>query len=391
MDKKKKSLSICSRALSLLLCCAILLPFSALKVSSTASAYLPQNLSAHSAILIDSDGAVLAEKNSRERMGEASTTKIMTALVIAESMPLDTLITIPDEAVGTEGSSVYLCAKEQLTVRELLYALLLESANDAAVALAIASAGSIEAFAEKMNERAYALGLCDTNFKNPHGLFDEEHYTTAYDLAMISAEALKIPALREIFATKKTQISLGVTQETPEGDGKRYLHNHNKLLSRYEGAIGIKTGFTKRTGRCLVSAAERDGMTLIAVTLNAPDDWRDHALLLDYGFDNYERVTLFDVGEFSYQYAVSGGCEQFVRATNSVPLSLTLPKNSREYSLALEFEQRFETAPLAKGTRLGTLTLKTALGESTSPLVAAYSIDTPRKKNRFFGLIASSR
>ena len=331
---------------------------------------------------------MLTEKNSRERMGEASTTKIMTALVIAETMPPDKLITVPSEAVGVEGSSVYLCEGERLSVRELLYALLLESANDAAVALAIASSGSIEAFAEKMNARARALGLCDTNFKNPHGLFDAEHYTTAYDLAMISAEALKIPALREIFATKKTQISLGVTDATPDGDGKRYLHNHNKMLSRYEGAIGVKTGFTKRTGRCLVSAAERNGMTLIAVTLNAPDDWRDHTLLLDYGFDNYERVTLFDVGEFSYQYAVSGGCEQFVRATNSVPLSLTLPKNICEYSHSIEFEQRFEIAPLKAGTILGTLTIQGSFGEATSPLVAAYSVDAPQKKNKFFNFFS---
>lgn len=381
---KKKTHLTWARALSLLLCCALLSAVSAPDVNSTESAYSPQNISARSAILIDSDGAVLAQKNAGERMGEASTTKIMTSLVIAETMPLDTLVTIPAEAVGIEGSSVYLCEGEMLTVKELLLALLLESANDAAVALAIASAGSVEAFAEKMNARAKELGLEDTSFKNPHGLYHEEHYTTAYDLAQISAQALKLPALREIFSTKKAQISSRVTEDMPEGEGKRYLHNHNKMLTLYDGAIGIKTGFTKKTGRCLVSAAERDGLTLIAVTLNAPDDWRDHTLLLDYGFDNYERVTLFDVGEFSYQYAVSGGREQFVRATNSLPLTLTLPKNSNEYSTLLDFEQRFELAPLREGTPLGTLTLRSSLGSTSSPLVAAYSVDSTRKKNKFF-------
>ena len=381
---KNKTHAFWARAFSLLLCCALLPALTTISASSTDSVYSPKGLSAHSAILIDSNGAVLAEKNSRERMGEASTTKIMTALVIAETMPIDELVTIPAEAMGIEGSSVYLCAGEKLTVRELLYALLLESANDAAVALAIASAGSVEAFAEKMNDRASALGLCDTNFKNPHGLFDEEHYTTAYDLAQISAQALNVPTLREIFSSKKAQIPLGVTDEIPYGDGSRYLHNHNKLLSLYEGAIGVKTGFTKRTGRCLVSAAERGGMTLIAVTLNAPDDWHDHTLMLDYGFDNYESVTLFDVGEFSYQYTVSGGREQSVRATNSMPLTLTLPKGEREYSVILDLPQRFEVAPVQKDARLGALTLYTSLGKASSPLVAAYSVDASREKIKFF-------
>lgn len=381
---KKKTHSFRARALSLLLCCALLLALPTFFASGAESVYSPQNISARSAVLIDSNGAILAEKNAHERMGEASTTKIMTALVIAEAMPLDTLVTIPDEAVGVEGSSVYLCEGEILTVKELLLALLLESANDAAAALAIASAGSIDGFAEKMNERARALGLKNTNFKNPHGLYDEKHYTTAYDLAKISAEALKIPALCEIFATKKAQISSGVTKDMPNGEGKRYLHNHNKMLSLYEGAIGVKTGFTKKTGRCLVSAAERDGLTLIAVTLNAPDDWRDHALLLDYGFDNFEHVTLFDTGEFSYQYAISGGCEQFVRATNSLPLALTMPKENREYTSLLEFEQRFEIAPIQASTRLGSLTLSSSLGTVSSPLVAAYTVDASFKKNKFF-------
>ena len=243
----------------------------------------PISVSARSAILIDLDEkSILYQRNARERMAMASTTKIVTALVACELSECDATVKIPREAVGIEGSSIYLCEGELLTVEQLLYALLLESANDAAVALAISVAGSIENFAQKCNEKAYSLGLRDTSFKNPHGLYDEEHYTTAYDLAILTAEALKNPTIAKICATKRATIPLGITKESPTGDGLRYLKNHNKLLSTYEGAIGVKTGFTKKSGRCLVSAAERNGLTLIAVTLNAPDDWRDHSAMLDY-------------------------------------------------------------------------------------------------------------
>ncbi len=383
---KRRSYSKKARALSLFLCCALMLGVLCLPAKSTESYFSPQSLSARSAILIDADdGITLAEKNARERMGEASTTKIMTALVIAENMPLDKTVSIPGDAVGTEGSSVYLCEGELLTVKELLYALLLASANDAAAALAILCSGSIEAFADKMNARSEQLGLSDTHFTNPHGLYDEDHYTTAYDLAQISAEALRNGQLRAIFATKRATIPLGATETDPDGEGTRYLTNHNKLLSLYDGAIGIKTGFTKKTGRCLVSAAERDGMTLIAVTLDAPDDWRDHTAMLDYGFDNYERATLFDVGEYSYTYAVSGGAESQVSAVNSLPIILTLPKQRERESVSAEFPQRFELAPIEAGATLGRMTV-TFNGRSTSsPLVAAYSVEaTTKKKHKFF-------
>ena len=172
------------------------------------------SLSAKSAILIDAaENNILYEKNANARLPMASTTKIMTALVASELLSLDTMITIPKEAIGIEGSSIYLCEGEQLTVKELLYALLLESANDAAAALAICSAGSIEAFAQKCNEKAASLMLKDSNFTNPHGLYEEDHYTTAHDLAIISAKALKNSDIRKITSTKKIQIPLGRTKE----------------------------------------------------------------------------------------------------------------------------------------------------------------------------------
>ena len=342
------------------------------------------SLSAKSAVLIDaSSGEVLLEKNAREQMGMASTTKIMTALIAAERLPLGRVISIPREAVNTEGSSVYLCEGELLSVRELLYALLLASANDAAVALAVAVSGSVEAFAALMNERAGELGLTDTSFVNPHGLYDERHYTTAYDLAIISAAALKNSAVREIASSKRAIIPQGVTPECPEGISARYLLNHNKLLGRYKGAIGLKTGFTKKSGRCLVSAAERDGLLLIAVTLNAPDDWNDHTAMLDYGYSHYECVTLYGVGEFVYDYPVSGGCADFVRLANTQPITLTLPKNRSSHECTVTSHRRFELAPVPRGKSLAELTVSIEGRSVSSPLCAIKSVDRVGEKNKF--------
>ena len=376
-----------ARIASLILLCALisfLLPITA--KNGDFPVFLGENISAESAILIDLDQKnIIFEKNSKKRMGEASTTKIMTALVVAEQLPLNKKITVPSAAVGVEGSSVYLCEGEILSVRELLLALLLESANDAAVALAIATSGSLESFAELMNSRAAELGLCDTHFCNPHGLYDEDHYTTAQDLAIISAAALENEDLREIFATKKTTVPCKVTTTEPDGDGVRYLKNHNRMLSLYEGAIGVKTGYTKATGRCLVSAAQRDGMTLIAVTLNAPDDWRDHTAMLDYGFSAYERVTILEASQFRYGYAVSGGEGAQVIATNSESIVLTLPRNRESIETLVCFPQRFEIAPINKGDQLGCVTVSCGGISASSPLVASESVEcAKRSKFRLF-------
>ena len=378
-----------ARAFSLILCCALLLvalPISAGSVTQSAKEAI--GVSAKSAVLMElDDGLVLYGKNADERMGEASTTKIMTALVISEMLPLDKVISVPKEAVGTEGSSVYLREGELLSVRSLLLALLLESANDAAVALAVAASGSIASFAELMNDKAKQLGLTDTHFTNPHGLYDSEHYTTARELAVITAQALKDRRLCEIFATKRAQIPLGVTPNTPDGEGVRYLYNHTKMLSLYEGAIGVKTGFTKATGRCLVSAAKRGEMTLICVTLSAPNDWNDHSALLDYGFEHFSRVTLYNKGELRVSYSLTGGREQYVTATNSEPLTLTLPKNydSSSAELNLEFLQRFEFAPVEAGEQLGNAILRFGDREVCSPLTAAYGVPSvnTRERKRF--------
>ena len=240
-------------------------------------------VSAKSAILIEEKtGNILYEKNIYEKLPMASTTKIMTALVAIENTEPDKIVKVSQNAQGVEGSSVYLVKDEEITMQNLLYGLMLSSGNDAAVAIAEATSGSVESFVKLMNKKALAIGANSTSFANPNGLEDANHYTTAYDLALITKCALSNKELRTIVSTKEKVVPrLGV-------DNGRYLKNHNKLLWRYEGCTGVKTGFTKKAGRCLVSSAERDGKNLICVTINAPDDWNDHTKLLDYGFSKVE-------------------------------------------------------------------------------------------------------
>lgn len=346
--------------------------------SATASVLSLGDVSAKSAILIDAhEGNVLFEKNARERMGMASTTKIMTALVTAESCGMNERVTIDTRSVGVEGSSIYLKIGETLTIEQLLYALLLNSANDAATALAIHVSGSVEAFSQRMNERAISLGLSDTNFVNPHGLYDEEHYTTAYDLAIIAKEALGNEDLKKIFSTYKKKIPLD------NGEGTRVLVNHNKLLRLYEGAVGMKTGFTKKTGRTLVSAAERNGLTLIAVTLNAPNDWNDHTRMLDYGFENYTRVTLFSAGELRYALEIGGGVSDHAILTNTQDIAFTLKKEHSEVKRTIETCSRLICAPISAGAILGRVTFYCDGQSASSPLIAASDVPMRDKKDFF--------
>lgn len=372
-------LKICTSLLCLMLAGLLVVPAAAVEGGLPA-------ISAASAILIDADsGRVIGQKDADTRRAMASTTKIMTALVAMQSLPLDATVEVSAGAVGIEGSSVYLYPGEMLTAEELLYAILLESANDAAAAIAIASAGSIEAFAAQMNEAAAGLGLSDTHFTNPHGLWDENHYTTARELAAITRAALAIPTFRTIVSTYRRTIPL-------RGDeGARLLLNHNKLLRLYDGAIGVKTGFTKKSGRCLVSAAERDGVTLIAVTLNAPDDWRDHAAMLDYGFAQSRRYTLGEAGTLTYSLPVAGGVSEAVTVANTLPLAVTLPADAPEPTLTVELP-RMLVAPVTEQVEVGRLIWRSGeevVGES--PLVTAYAVaareDTRPWYVRLFALL----
>lgn len=233
----------------------------------------PPSVTANSAVLYDPEtGEVLWAHNADARALIASTTKIMTAFLVVQVCPLEQMVCVPREAVGVEGSSMYLKAGERIRVRELLLGLMLASGNDAAVALAVHTAGSVENFVKLMNWEAERLHLENTCYANPHGLDAENNYSTARELAQLTASALQNPAFADLVRTK---------QATAAG---RMLTNHNKLLWRYEGCIGVKTGFTKAAGRILVSAAQRDGRRLIVVTIGDANDWHDHAALLDYGF-----------------------------------------------------------------------------------------------------------
>ena len=347
-----------SRRIKLLsLLFAVLLLMQTLLLPSAATADAPTRLpaadsaaptvSAQSALLMDAQTKdVIWEKEGDLALPMASTTKIMTALTAMRLASPETVLTISEEAVGVEGSSIYLCVGETLTLEQLLYALLLESANDAAVAIAVGLSGSVEAFAAEMNHVAHELGLSNTQFQNPHGLDQEGHYTTARELALISREALNDPLLFQIVSTRKTTIPHDGT------DGVRLLINHNKLLRLYEDAIGIKTGYTKKSGRCLVSAAERDGVRLIAVTLNAPNDWQDHTAMLDYGFTKRRAVTLCEPNRICMPISVVGGVCESVMASNPEAMVCSLPTNAPQINMTVE-APRFLYATVEAGKVVG--------------------------------------
>lgn len=234
---------------------------------------------AASAVLIDAkSGAVLYQKNAHKRLPMASTTKIMTALAVIEKSNPSDIVTVSPFAANTEGSSIYLEAGEKITVKDLLYGMLLESGNDAATALAEGVFGSVEECCNYINGRCHDMGLVNTAFSNPHGLDNENHYTTAYELALITKYALRNDTFRKIVSSESY---------VTEGEKRRYFSNHNRLLKSFDGAIGVKTGYTSKAGRCLVSAASRNGEEYIAVTLHDSLDWQDHKDMLAFAFDNF--------------------------------------------------------------------------------------------------------
>lgn len=246
---------------------------------------LPLKKQSRGAVVIEqSSKRVLYDEGMNEKCYPASTTKVLTALCVLENLPLDKIITVPKEAEGVEGSSIYLKAGQKISVKDLLLGLMLRSGNDAAVTLAVATSGNIQNFTDLMNKTARKCGADGSNFVNPHGLHDEMHYTTAYDLALICAKAYENEDFCEIVSTSKAKITVD--------DEARYIGNKNKLLHLYDGANGVKTGFTKKSGRCLVSGAKRSGMQVIGVVLNHSDMWNDTIRMLDFAFDNYYMCPL---------------------------------------------------------------------------------------------------
>ena len=291
---------------------------------------------------------VLHSKNAKEKKFMASTTKILTAITIIENTNLDEIVTVTKETVGVEGSSIYLRAGEKLSVKELLYGLMLRSGNDCAETLAVHCSGSIDGFAKLMNETAIKIGAIDSNFKNPHGLHDDNHYTTAYDLALISCYAMKNYTFREIVSTKSIKISNTL------GDYKRVLVNKNKLLNSLDGATGIKTGYTKKAGRCLVSSCYRDGVEYISVVLNCGPMFERSTELLNSTFNNYKVKKLVEsdhVLAFIPIENSSEKCGVIIKGDISLPLSKT-----EEEKLIIKINiPKIIKKPIKKDENIGTI------------------------------------
>lgn len=297
-------------------------------------------ISAECAILIDGEtGRVLYEKQAEEKSLIASTTKIMTALVICEQTNVLDRVKIPKEAVSIEGSSMYLKEGEVLTVQELLYGLMLQSGNDAAVALAIYCGGTVEGFTELMNDKAHRLGMTQSHFTNPNGLDSPGNYSTARDMAILTAYAMQNPIFAQTVSTKTITI------------GERCLRNHNKLLWQLEGANGVKTGYTKAAGRILISSVTRMGRQLIAVTFNAPDDWQDHKTLIEDGFSRFTVQQLVRQGQTLGQLELAGGQETSVDLIAAEDFSYSLAQGER-VTISLP-EAGFAYAPVAEGQEAG--------------------------------------
>lgn len=299
------------------------------------------DISAKSAILYEPETqTVLFKKNISEKREIASTTKIMTAVVVLENADINDVVSVPASCVGIEGTSMYLKEGEKLTVSELLYGMLLQSGNDAATTLAhYVGNGNIANFVELMNSTAKKIGLSDSHFKNPSGLPDKEHYSTAYDMAKLATYAMEIPEFCEIVSTKVKNVA------------GRTLSNHNKLLRIYDGANGLKTGFTKAAGRCLVSGAKRDGMQLIAVTLYAPDDWNDHKELFDFGFSNFEIFRETKELNDDTEISVVGGDVPDISANIDEEITLLKEKNGKLTRVV--YAPRFLYAPIKQGEVVG--------------------------------------
>ncbi len=278
---------------------------------------------------------IVYEKNCHEHLPMASTTKIMTALIVYEKLNLNDEITVTEQDSQTEGSSSGLKTGDTVSIRDLIYCMLLPSGNDAANAGARAVSGNLEDFALLMNEKAREIGMNDTHFATPSGLDAPEHYSSAYDLALLASRAIDIDFLREVFS------SVTHTVETKQGI-KYYLTNHNRLLKSIEGCCGVKTGFTKKSGRCLVSAAERDSLTLITVTLNAPDDWNDHKTLIEHAFDC---VYTYKSGKTETHINVTGSDVKNICASAVIPEIKTFTDISQNSRIRIT-AQKFLYAPV---------------------------------------------
>lgn len=353
-----------NRRITAVLVAVMIVSLSALPMAMKASSDMPDvvqvaqhappapPLGARGAALMDINTfRVLVGRNLHQRLPMASTTKIMTAIIAIESGRLNDVVTVSQSAVKVEPSSIWLVPGEKITLHQLVYGLMLRSGNDAAQAIAEYLGGSLAGFARMMNQKVNSLGLKNTNFVNPHGLPHPDHYTTAYDLAKISAYALQNPVFTEIVSTRRISVPW------PNHDVPRVWYNKNRMLEIYEGADGVKTGWTRAAGRCLVASASRANLRLVAVVLNSPDDWRETAALLDYGYANYRPESVIVKGQYMQSVTVQNGYPGRVGLTAAEDFTWPLGLGER-----LEVEQRLLTpedvkAPIQKGDQIGCIRL----------------------------------
>lgn len=340
-------------------------------------------VSSEAVLLMDMEnGQVLYQKNSDKTMYPASTTKILTALVVINNSSLEDRVKVSHEAASVGGSHVGLQEGEILRLEDLLYILLLSSANDAAIALAEHTGGSVENFARMMNDKARALGAVHSNFTNPHGLHDPDHYTTAGDLAIIAREAMKNPLFRKIVGTYHFKTERNLPQAV-KGIPQVDFVNHNKLLRPgyslgFEGVTGVKTGYTDEAGQCLVASARRDGRELLSVVLKSagPGVYADTGVLLNHGFSDFSRMMLTEAGVEEGTVPVKRGMEESVSAVTSRQLHYNLPAGGdRNFQKETSINPSL-SAPVKKGQKIGTLSfIRQGEVVGTVDLVADRNVD----------------
>ena len=311
-----------------------------------ASAENALEISAKSAVVISADTCeVVYSKNMNEQLPMASTTKIMSSVIALEYGAVDEMQKVTTDMITVEGSSIGLLDGDEISLKTLIKGMLLESGNDAANAVAHIVGGNIPDFVKMMNNKAKEIGMYSTSFETPSGLDGENHYSTAFDMAVLGAYAIKNPEFRSICEDEGDVVYYG------NPPYRRVFTNHNKLLNLYEGAFGIKTGFTKKSGRCLVSAVCKDGKTLVAVTLNAPNDWNDHIKMYDYAFKKVNKIQLTeDLSDIKLK--IVGGTKNFIDVEMLTIPQYTTVENNFEYIDKIYIKQ-FEYAPVKKGDVVG--------------------------------------
>lgn len=331
------------KAVALILC--FIVSFSAFAFDAEAI-----GTSAEAHVLIDADtGLVLSAKSENKKMKMASTTKIMTTLLALEKAEKENSVVTFREDMVAEGSSMYLAVGDKVKLTDLAAGMMMASGNDAANAAALFIGGSFENFARLMNNRAESIGMKNTNFVTPSGLDDENHYSTAYDMALLMAEAMKNQSFVSLTSLSEKTVEFVYPEKVTT------YANHNRLLKSYAYCTGGKTGYTEAAGRCLVTSAEKDGVSLIAVTLNAPDDWADHKALYEYGFSLYTKVT-FDERSTAFKVRLSGGGQEFLTASVDEAVSVFVPANRINDIEKKVYLPSFVFAPVKKGDRVGKIT-----------------------------------